>query len=169
MSDGPSGRPRRSGEAPWGATDVGAAGLTRGDVSVVLGPVRDRDRAVALLAAVTRVRGVTSAIEESFDGQELALAVRVGRPVPLASELRRVLPREFVSCTVTDRGFRVTLTAAAPSGRAGAPAPGRRTDELAIPGPIAAATRPARPQPAPAAPVERGIPALDVMVGRCSP
>ena len=163
MNDGPSSRPRRAPGTPWGAPDVGAAGLTRGDVTVVLEPVRDRERAALVLAAVTRIGGVSSAIEETHDGRELVLAVRVGRPVPLASELRRVLPRDFVSCTASDRRFRVVLTDA--PARPAAPPPGRRTGELAVPGPIAAATRPARPRPAAGAPAERGVPALDVMVG----
>lgn len=164
MTDDSPAPGRRTGAPAGGPPGFGSAGLTRGDVVVVLQPVRDRERASALIAAIGRISGVSAASEDAFDGRALQLSVRVGRPVALASELRRVLHRDIVSCTLADRRFTVVLTDAPPRA-VDPPPPARGPVELAVPGPIAAATRRFRPQPAPAVPVERGVPALDVMVG----
>lgn len=163
MNGGPAGQ---SGGRPGrgGAPDFGSAGLTRGDVSLVLRPVRTRDHADDLVATLGRIRGVTGATRTGHDGAVLRLTVHVARPVTLAAELRRVLHRHLASCTVQDGRFVVELTDTAHRGPSEEHAAVRPTD-LAMPGPLAAVARPSRPRPAPPAPVDPGVPAADVMLG----
>ncbi|MDO9409555.1 PAS domain-containing protein [Patulibacter sp.] len=154
MSDGSPDGGRRGPGLP----DFGAAGLTRGEVAVALRPVRTAEHAAALVATLGRIGGVRSATTTAHDGGELRLAVVVSRPVPLASELRRVLHRNLVSCTFRDGGFLVVLspTAARP-GTGGTAAP--RPPVLAPPGPLAAATLVPPPRSAPARAAGPGGPA----------
>lgn len=163
MTEGPRGRDRAVPGTGRAAPDLGSAGLARGDVAVVLRPVHGPEHQAALTSAIRRIRGVGRVSTRSVAGSDLWLTVHVTRPITLGSELRRVLHREMASCTVRDGAFEVVLARgpqrAAPGGR-----PPRPTD-LALPGAIASAvTRPGRPRPAPS-PVDRGEPALDVMVG----
>ncbi|WP_026910940.1 PAS domain-containing protein [Patulibacter minatonensis] len=97
-----------------GLPDLGSASLSRGDVVVRLHPVQGPRHADALGAAIRRIRGVAGATETAFDGTELELVVHVARPIALASELRRILHRDLVSCTLEQGVFRVELSAAAP-------------------------------------------------------
>jgi PAS domain S-box-containing protein len=144
--------------------DFGSAGLTRGDVTLQLRPVQGREHVGAIVAAVGRIRGVRGTTESRFAGGELTLVVHVGRPVTLAAELRRVFHRHLVSCTVQDGRFAVELTATAHRAVPEEPQATRPTD-LAMPGPLAAVTRPSRPAPPPPIAVDPRVPAVDVMVG----
>ena len=162
MSEGPTGRGRAASASGGRLPDFGSAGLTRGDVTVHLSPVQGPEHHAALTTAIHRIRGVAGTSTQSLSGGDLLLTVHVTRPVTLASELRRVLHRGMVSCTVRDGRFEVELARASfrvPEG------PPPRPADVALPGPIAAVTRPVRPQPTAPAPIDRGAPALDVMVG----
>lgn len=163
MSEGPTGRGRAVPASGGAVPDFGSAGLTRGDVTVLLRPVQGPEHHAALTTAIRRIRGVGGTTTQSFVGSDLQLTVHVTRPVTLASELRRVLHRGMVACTVRDGRFEVELARTA--FRAAQEEQPSRPADVALPGPIAAVTRPSRPQPTAPAPIDRSAPALDVMVG----
>lgn len=157
---GRGGPTARSGAAP----DFGAAGLTRGDVALTVRPVRSRGHGEDLAATVGRIRGVTGTTRTGHDGDELHLTVHVGRPVTLAAELRRVLHRNLVSCTVQGGRFVVELTETADRARHEEP-PAPRPADPTMPGPIAAVTRPAHVRTAAPEPARSPAPPVDVMAG----
>ncbi|MSW49954.1 MAG: hypothetical protein F2817_03555, partial [Actinobacteria bacterium] len=141
MSDGRAGT---GGRGP-GLPDLGAAGLSRGEVDVALHPVRTAEHAAGLVATLGRIRGVAGVATTAHDGARLRLVVDLARPVPLGSELRRALHRHLVSCTYDAGGFVVALTPTAGRAPAGAPA-APRSPALVTPDALAAATRVPRPR-----------------------